>query len=205
MADQVHRSVRRFAVGAVAVLALGLALPACQSGSDEQQQQIDELTAQVDDLNAQVDDLSSQVDDLTTQLADETERADTAEANLADTQAQLDDASAQLSQAQAELLDAQAQLADVGELVLKDGDYVGQVLAAKATPYRVILFDAAGLWRVAQVADDATITSGGEDLTLAQLGKLLKSTNPDDIKLVNGNYKVKVKGGVATSIRKSSG
>ncbi len=69
----------------------------------------------------------------------------------------------------------------------------------------MILFDAAGLWRVAQVADDATITSGGKDLTLAKLGKLLQSTDPDDIKLVNGNYKVKVKGGVATSIRKSSG
>jgi outer membrane murein-binding lipoprotein Lpp len=190
-------------VGAVAVLALGLALPACQS--DDQQQQIDDLNAQIDELNGQVDDLTAQVDDLNSQLADETERADTAEASLADTQSQLDDTSAQLSQSQAELLDAQAQLADVGELVLKDGDYLGQVLAAKASPYRVILFNASGLWRVAQVSADATITSGGEDLTLAQLGKLLQSTNPDDIKLVNGNYKVKVKGGVATSIRKSSG
>jgi cell division protein FtsL len=196
------RSIRRAAVGAVAVLALGLALPACQN--DDQQQQIDDLNAQIDDLNAQVDDLNQQVDDLSSQLADETERADTAEADLADTQAQLEDTSAQLSQAQAELLDAQAQLADVGELVLKDGDYVGQVLAAKATPYRTILFNAAGLWRVAQVADDATITAGGKDFTLAQFGKLLQSTDPDDINLVNGNYKVKVKGGVATSIRKSS-
>jgi hypothetical protein len=124
------------------------------------------------------------------------------ESQLVDTEAELESTRAELETTQAELLDAQAQLAKVGELVLTDATYTGQVLAAKASPYRIILFDAAGLWRVAEVAIDATMTSGGQGLTLEQLGKLLRSTNPDDINLVNGNYQVIVKGGVVTSLRK---
>ena len=57
----------------------------------------------------------------------------------------------ELGTTEAELLDAQAQLATVGELVLADGTYVGRVLGAKASPYRVIVFDAGGLYTCAQV------------------------------------------------------
>ena len=98
---------------------------------------------------------------------------------------------------------AQAQLAKVGEVVLEDGTYVGQVLGAKASPYRVIIFDAGGLYRVAQVSKEPTITAGGDELTLSQFGKLLSSTDPDDAKLANGNYQVIVRNGLVTSIRKS--
>ena len=82
--------------------------------------------------------------------------------------------------------------------------YQGPVLAAKVTPYRVILFDSTGAWRIAEVATDATITSGGKTLTLSQFAKLLQSTDPADIDLVNGFYKVTVKKGVVTTLKKST-
>ena len=122
---------------------------------------------------------------------------------LSDTQDMLAATKKELGTTEAELLDAQAQLATVGELVLADGTYVGRVLGAKASPYRVIVFDAGGLYRVAQVSDDPTITAGNSDYTLTQFGKLLSSTDPDNAKLANGNYRVVVKDGLATSIRKS--
>ena len=190
MPESSTRSSRPIRLLVAPLLVVGAVfLAACTSSNDDSQQQIDDLQAELD---------STQTELATTQA-----ELESTQAELATTQAELATTSDELAKTQAELLDAQAQLAKAGELGLKDGTYNGAVLAAKASPYRVILFDAAGLWRVAQVAEDATITSGGEDLTLQQLGKLLQSTNPDDIKLVNGNYQVIVKKGLATSIRKS--
>ena len=127
-----------------------------------------------------------------------------ANADLATSKEKQASTQAELESTQAALLDAQAQLANVGELVLKDGVYQGPVLAAKVTPYRVILFDSTGAWRVAEVAGDAEITSGGKTLTLSQFAKLLQSTDPADIKLVNGFYKVKVQNGVVVTLKKST-
>lgn len=186
----------RMKVLAALALVLALLLAACDRTS-ESDQQIADLEQQVSDLQTQLDQTQSELDDAESANAD-------LEQQLADTQSELSDSQEELSATQAELLDAQAQLAKVGELKLADGTYVGQVLGAKASPYRVIVFNAAGLFRVAQVSSDATITAGGSDLTLSQFGKLLSSTSPDDAKLANGNYQVIVKKGLATSIRKSS-
>ena len=95
--------------------------------------------------------------------------------SFTDTRAQLSDTEAGLADTQAQLLDAQAQLAQVGELVLEDGTYVGPVLGAHSSPYRIVIFDA-GLFRVAQVSQDVTITSGGRALSLSEFGRLLAST-----------------------------
>ncbi len=192
----------RITIVVASAVVLALALSACDSSSDTDQQ-IADLEQQVSDLEAQLEQSQSALeasqsanDDLEQQVSD-------AQTSLSDTQDQLASTQQELSTTQAELLDAQAQLAKVGEVVLEDGTYVGQVLGAKASPYRVIVFNAAGLFRVAQVDPDVTITAGGSDYTLSQFGKLLSSTDPDDVKLANGNYQVIVKQGVVTSIRKS--
>ena len=52
-------------------------------------------------------------------------------------------------------------------------------------------------------SSDVTITSGGKTLSLKEFGKLLSSTDPNDVKLANGNYQVVVKDGKVTSIKKS--
>ena len=176
-------------------LALALVFSACDRGSD-QDQQVAELEQQVSDLQAELEQTNATLDEAEQQNADLT-------TELSDTQDMLAATKKELGTTEAELLDAQAQLATVGELVLADGTYVGRVLGAKASPYRVIVFDAGGLYRVAQVSDDPTITAGNSDYTLTQFGKLLSSTDPDDAKLANGNYRVVVKDGLATSIRKS--
>jgi hypothetical protein len=157
-----------------------------------------------------VTDLEQQVSTLEGELEQTRSALDEAEAENAElqqqltgTQDELASTEEELGSTQAELLDAQAQLARVGEVVLTDGTYIGPVLGAKASPYRVIVFNAAGLFRVGQVAADATITSGGSSLSLSQLGRLLSSTDPDDVELANGNYQVIVRNGIVTSIRKS--
>jgi hypothetical protein len=191
--QRVNRSWIKVLVSPVLVLTLGLA--ACDGGSDTDQQ-IAELEQQVSDLEAELEqtqDALGEAEDANAEL----------EQQLGDTQAQLTAAQEELGTTQAELLDAEAQLAAVGEFVLDDGTYVGPVLGAKASPYRVIVFNAGGLFRAAQVATDVTITAGGSDLTLSQFGRLLSSTDPDDAKLANGDYQVIVKEGVVTSIRKS--
>jgi hypothetical protein len=148
--------------------------------------------------------LERQVSSLERQLSDTQAELDTTNADLAASKEKQRSTQAELETTQAALLDAQAQLSKVGELVLEDGVYQGPVLAAKVTPYRVILFDSTGAWRVAEVAEDATITSGGKSLTLCQFAKLLQSTDPADIKLVNGFYKVTVKDGVVVTLKKST-
>lgn len=180
---------------AAPALVLALVLSACDDTSDTDQQ-IAELEQQVSDLESQLEQTQSALD------AAESANADL-EQQVADAQSELSGTQEQLASTQAELADAQAQLASVGELVLEDGTYVGPVLGAKDNPTRVIVFDAGGLFRVAQVADDVTITAGGDDFTLAQFGRLLSSTDPDDVNLANGNYQVIVRDGLVTSIRKS--
>jgi hypothetical protein len=187
---------------AAPALVLALVLAACDDSS-ETDQQIADLEQQVSDLESQLEQTQSALDDAESANADLEQQLADAQSALADTQAQMASTQEELGTTQAQLADAEAQLASVGELVLEDGTYVGPVLGAKDNPYRAIIFDAAGLFRVAQVADDATITAGGDDLTLAQFGRLLSSTNPDDAKVANGNYQVIVKNGLVTSIRKS--
>ena len=148
--------------------------------------------------------LERQISSLERQLADSQAELQSTQAELATSKDKQKSTQAELEATQAALLDAQAQLANVGELVLKDGVYQGPVLAAKVTPYRVILFDSTGAWRIAEVAGDAKITSGGKTLTLSQFAKLLQSTDPADIKLVNGFYKVKVQNGVVVTLQKST-
>jgi hypothetical protein len=193
---------RRTTVLAASALVLVLVLAACDRTS-ETDQQVADLQAQVSDLEQQVSDLQGQLDQTQTALDDAQSANADLQQQVTDTQNQLSDAQDELASTQAELLDAQAQLAKVGEVVLADGTYVGPVLGAKASPYRVLVFNAGGLFRVAQVSPDVTITAGGSDLTLSQFGKLLASTDPNDAKLANGNYKVIVKQGLVTSIRKS--
>jgi TolA-binding protein len=195
----------------VLVLMLATGLAACDRTSDTDQE-IADLEQQVTELETQLqqteDALEASEDanaELEQELAATKTELGTTQEQLERTQELLDATSTDLAQTQAELTDAQAQLAEVGELVLADGTYVGQVLGAKSNPYPVIIFDSGGAWRVAQVADGATITAGGDEYTLSQFGKLLDSSDPDDIELVNGNYQVIVKKGLATSIRKSKG
>jgi hypothetical protein len=187
---------------AVPALALALALPACDD-SAETDEQIAELEQQVAALESEVEQTQSALDAAETANADLEEQLADTQTQLSDMQTQLSGTQEELASTQAQLADAQGQLASVGELVLEDGTYVGPVLGAKDNPYRAIIFDAGGLFRVAQVADDVTITAGGDDFTLAQFGRLLSSTNADDVKLANGNYQVIVRNGLVTSIRKS--
>jgi hypothetical protein len=199
----VKGSRSRIVVATAIVLVLGAGLAACDSGSEDDQ--IAELEQELADTQEALEAAEDQNAALQEELADTQSVLEDTQGQLESTQSQLDATSAELAKAQAELTDAQAQLAAVGELVLADGTYVGEVLGAKSSPYPVIIFDAGGAWRVAQVAEDVTITAGGDSYTLTQFGKLLDSNDPDDIELVNGNYQVIVKKGLATSIRKSKG
>jgi multidrug efflux pump subunit AcrA (membrane-fusion protein) len=183
-------------------LVVGSGLAGCDRTS-ESDEQIAELEQQVADLEIQLEQSQTEAEIANAQLGEAEQQLADTQAELSDTQAELTATQEELGTTQAELLDAQAQLAKVGEVVLEDGTYVGQVLGAKASPYRVIIFDAGGLYRVAQVSKEPTITAGGDDYTLSQFGKLLSSTNPDDAKLANGNYQVIVRNGLVTSIRKS--
>ena len=192
------RSRAQIAMVSALVLATGLA--ACDaSDSDE----VAELEQQVADLETQLEQAETALAESQDVSADLREQVADLETQLTETTAELGSTQDELGRTQAELLDAQAQLAQVGEVVLEDGTYVGQVLAAKASPSRVLLFDAGGAYRVAPVSEDPTITAGGDEYTLTQFGKLLSSTDPGNAKLANGNYKVIVKQGLVTAIRKS--
>jgi hypothetical protein len=158
-----------------------------------------------------VDDYEKQISDLSTQLEQSQTKAGVSEANLAQAQADLTNTQDELKKTQQDLADTQAQLDDanakleqLGELVLADGTYIGPVLGARTEPMPAIIFQDGTAWRVAQVAPDATITSGGQPLTLEEFSALLQSTDPADVALANGNYKVKVQGGLVTSMQKSN-
>ena len=185
-----NRSITRVCVIAIAVVGAVFFSACSRTSNQELERQITSLERQLSDSQAQLESTQAELD--------------SANADLATAQEKQKSTQTELEATQAALLDAQAQLANVGELRLKDGVYQGPVLAAKVTPYRVILFDSTGAWRIAEVAADATITSGGKTLTLSQFAKLLQSTDPADINLVNGFYKVTVKKGVVTTLKKST-
>jgi hypothetical protein len=138
----------------------------------------------------------------TSQSQVEQDLADT-QAELQQTQQDLENMQQDLKKTQAKLDDANTKLEQLGKLRLADGTYVGPVLGARTAPIPGIIFQDGTAWRVAEVAPDARITSGGQTLTLEQFSELLQSTDPTDVNLVNGNYKVKVEGGLVTSMQKS--
>jgi multidrug efflux pump subunit AcrA (membrane-fusion protein) len=186
--------LHRFAILGIVVVALSSFAASCDRGSDDEQ---------VQELEQQVSDLEAELDQTQQELEIQQGQNEELQTQVDDTQAQLTDTQAQLADTQTQLTDAQTQLAQVGELKLEDGTYIGQVLGAHASPNRVLIFDAAGLFRVAQIAQDVTITSGGQTFSLSEFGRLLASTDPDDAKLANGNYQIKIQGGLVFSITKS--
>jgi hypothetical protein len=173
---------------------------ALQAGGIELQETVESGVA---GYEQQISDLSSQLEQTKTQAGiAESAQAEAAK-ELEATQAELEATQAELEATQAELDDANAKLEQLGELVLPDGTYIGPVLGARTEPIPAIIFQDGTAWRVAQVAPDAKITSGGQTLTLEEFSALLQSTDPADVALANGNYKVKVKDGLVTSMQKS--
>ncbi len=157
----------------------------------------------------QVSDLSTALEQSQTQAGISEADLAKAQQDLADTQAELEstqqdlaDTQAQLEATQAELDDANATLEQLGEVVLADGTYVGPVLSARTEPIPAIIFQDDTAWRVAEVSPDVTITAGDQTLTLEEFSALLQSTDPAAVALANGDYQVKVKGGLVTSISK---
>ena len=188
-------------------IALAL-LGACSSSDDEK---VADLEQQVSHLESQLEDTQSKLQDAEDRNAELQDELNSTNDELSSTQDQLDATQQQLSQTQtqlaateAALIDASNQLNAVKTLRLQDGSYVGPVLGAKSTPNPIIVFSQGGSYLVGLVADGVTITAGGDDFTLSQFGKLLGSKDPEDVNLAQGNYKVIVKNGVVTSIRKSS-
>ena len=186
------------------VLALALVFTACSSDKDAEiadlEQQVSDLQAQLDQTEADLADAQDQNAQLQQDLTDTQAELTSTQDELSSTESKLESTQQELGTTQAELLDTQAQLAQVGELVLADGTYVGQILGAKQSPYRVLIFNAGGLYRVAQVKNEISVSVGGQSYSLSQFGKLLSSTDPDDAKYANGDYKVNVKNGLVTSI-----
>jgi multidrug efflux pump subunit AcrA (membrane-fusion protein) len=168
-----------------------------ESGVAGYEQQIADLSSALEQAQVQAGASASAQAETEQQLAD-------TQAELESTTAELDSSEQQLAETQAQLDDANAKLEQVGELVLPDGTYIGPVLGARTEPIPAIIFQDGTAWRVAEVAEDARITSGGQTLTLEEFAALLQSTDPVDIGLVNGNYKVKVQDGLVTSMQKSS-
>jgi hypothetical protein len=194
----------------VLILALGSGLAACDSGSEEADQQIADLEQELADTQVSLGEsegqnaaLQDEVASTQADLADAQAQLESTQTQLASTEDELASTEEELAATEAELLDAQLQLSRVGELVLPNGTYVGPILGAKTNPFRVIVFNAAGNFRAAQVASDAKITSGGRERTLTELARRLASTDPGQVELANGNYQVIVRNGLVTSIRKS--
>jgi septal ring factor EnvC (AmiA/AmiB activator) len=167
-----------------------------ESGVTGYEQEISNLTQQLQHAQTSAGNSQAQLEQTKQQL-------DAANAQLASTQKKLDETNAELATTQAELDDANAKLEQAGELKLADGTYVGLLLAARTDPVPAVIFQDGTAWRIAEVASDAQISSGGSPLTLDALATLLQSTDPADVHLANGNYKLKVKGGLVVSIQKS--
>ena len=201
------RLSRTLAVGGL-VLVLALVLGACSSSDDEK---VADLEQQVSHLESQLEDTQSKLQDAEDRNAELQDQLSTTQGQLQAQKKQTKAANEQLAQTQeqlaateAALIDASNQLNAVKSLRLPDGSYVGPVLGAKSTPNPIIVFNQGGSYFVGLVASGVKITAGGSEYTLSQFGKLLASKNPDDANLAQGNYKVIVKNGVVTSIRKSS-
>ena len=154
----------------------------------------------VNEYEDQIADLSMKLEQAQTQAGVAESGQAELEQALADAQAELESTQAELESTQAALDDANAKLEQVGELVLPNGTYVGQVLAARVDPLPAMVFQGDEAWRVAEVAEDVAITAGTETLTLEEFSALLRSTEPADAPLANGIYEVRVKGGLVTSV-----
>jgi multidrug efflux pump subunit AcrA (membrane-fusion protein) len=184
--------------------AAGLELEdAIASSVADYEQQIDDLTAQLRQSQTESGISAGNLAQAREDLAATEAELESTQQDLTETQSQLEETQSQLDEVQTELDDANTRLEQLGELVLPNGTYVGAVLAARTGPIPAIIFQEGTAWRVAEVADDVRITSGGRELTLEEFATLLQSSDPADVALVNGNYQVKVNGGLVTSIRKS--
>lgn len=157
----------------------------------------------VADYEDQIADLSSQLEQAQTEAGVARSGQAATQQELADTQADLEATQQELEETQAALDDANARLAELGELVLPNGTYDGMVLAARTDPLPAIVFQDGDAWRVAEVAEDVSITAGTETLTLEEFSALLQSTEPADAALANGTYEVRVKKGLVASIQAS--
>jgi hypothetical protein len=173
------------------------------SGVADYERKISDLTTQLEQSQTQGGIAEADLAQVQQDLADTQAELESTQQDLADTQGQLADKQAQLDETQAQLDDANATLEQLGELVLPDGTYVGPVLAARTEPFPAIIFQEDTAWRVAEVAPDATITIGDQELTLEEFTALLQSTDPVDVALVSGDYQVEVQDGLVTSIQKS--
>ena len=199
-----RRPLRAIAVGA---LALAFVLSACSSGDDEKvadlEQQVSHLESQLETTQNSLQDAEDRNAELQDQLTTTQQQVQAQKKQTKAVQQQLTQTQEQLAATEAALSEVSGQLAAVKSLRLQDGSYVGPVLGAKSTPNPIIVFSQGGAYLVGLVADGVTITAGGGDYTLSQFGKLLASKDPEDANLAQGNYKVIVKNGVVTSIRKS--
>ena len=155
------------------------AVAAIEAGGIELQ---DAIESGVAGFEQQISDLESALEQAQTEAGVASGRQAETEQELADTQAELETsqgeleaALAELETTQAELDDANAALEQLGELVLADGTYVGPVLSAGPTRSRRSCSRTARLWRVAEVAEDVTITSGGQEFTLEEFAALLQA------------------------------
>jgi multidrug efflux pump subunit AcrA (membrane-fusion protein) len=175
------------------------------SGVADYERTISDLTTQLEQSQTQGGISEAELQQAQQDLADAQAQLDDANSQLADTQAQLDDANSQLADTQAQLDDANAKLEQLGELVLPNGTYVGPILGARTEPIPAIIFQDDTAWRVAEVSPDVVITVGNQTLTLDEFSQLLASTDPAAIAATTGDFQVKVKGGVVTTITKSQG
>jgi hypothetical protein len=174
------------------------------SGVADYERTISDLTTQLEQSQTQGGISEAELQQAQQDLADAQAQLDDANSQLADAQSQLDDANSQLADTQAQLDDANAKLEQLGELVLPNGTYVGPILGARTEPIPAIIFQEDAAWRVGEVSPDVVITVGDQTLTLDEFSQLLASTDPAAIAARTGDYHVKVKGGLVTSITKAT-
>ena len=165
-----------------------------ESGVDGYEQQISQLTQALEEAQTQGGISAGQLEQTQQELVD-------TQAELESTKNKLQSTKSELADTQAALDDANAKLEQVGQLVLPNGTYAGQVLAARVDPFPSLVFQDGTAWRVAQVAPDVAIAAGSQTLTLDQFSALLQSTNPDTVALANGDWNVKVAKGQVTKIQ----
>jgi hypothetical protein len=173
------------------------------SGVADYERKISDLTTQLEQSQTQGGIAEADLAQVQQDLADTQAELESTQQDLADAQAQLGETQAQLDETQAQLDDANAKLEQLGELVLPNGTYLGPILGARTEPIPAIIFQEDTAWRVAEVSPDVVITVGDQTLTLEEFSQLLASTDPAAIAASTGEYQVKVKGGLVTSITKS--
>jgi len=171
-----------------------------ESGVDGYEQEISDLTKALQDAETQGGISAAQLEEAQKELADTQAQLESTMSKLDSTKSDLGDTQQELEKTQAELDDANARLEQLGELVLPNGTYEGPVLAARVDPFPAIVFQDGTAWRVAEVGADVAITANGQSLALEEFSSLLQSTNPEDVGLANGDWRVKVAKGLVTSI-----